>query len=116
MQVDLGRRPHALRPLERPAVEIADQQVRGLHAGAALVERLDQEGVAARQPRADVAAIAEQAEIVEQQRAGRDLLAQRSLLRNGFDRRSGLRHSYLALASRTLFVPLRTTKAECDKR
>jgi hypothetical protein len=93
MQVDLGRRPQALRPFERVAVEIADQQVGGFETRPALVERLDQERVAARQPRADMAAVAEQAQIVEQQRARRDLVAQRSLLRNGLgDGQPGFRH------------------------
>ena len=65
-----------LRPGDELAVEAADQEIVGPELGAALVDRLDEKGLAVRQSRADMAAIAEDAEIVEEERVGRDLLAE----------------------------------------
>jgi hypothetical protein len=73
----LGRRLGAARPIDDMAVEIADQQPVGAHRGAAVVDGLDQEQVAAGQPRADVARIAEQPFGVEQQGGRRHLVSQR---------------------------------------
>ena len=58
------------------AVEAAGQEIAGAERGAALVDRLDEEGFAVRQARADMAAIAQYAEVVEEERRRRDLLAQ----------------------------------------
>ncbi len=66
-------------------IHVAEKHVLGAQPGAALVERLDQDRVAIRKPRTDVAAITENLFVVEQQRHRRDLVAQ-PLLRIVLDR------------------------------
>ena len=77
MEEHLGRRLQPLASRHRLAVEIAHQEIAGTQRCAALVEGLDEEQIAPRQARADMAAISQDVEIVEEQRAGGDLLAQR---------------------------------------
>ena len=81
VKVDFRRRPHIGWARKHLAIEIADQQIIGPETRARMIARLDQQRIAPRQPRADVAAVAQQAEIVEQQRARRDLLAELLLAR-----------------------------------
>ena len=68
-----------------------------------MIARLDQQRIAPRQPRADVTAVAQQAEVVEQQRARCDLLAELLL--------AGLRRSACFLAAGLLIVHLQTCHA-----
>ena len=77
MQIDFRWRLHAGRACDHFAVEIADQEIAGLNLRAALVERLDEQRLASGQPRADMAAIAQYTEIVEQQGRGGDLKPER---------------------------------------
>src|SRR5450631_2391114 len=77
VQIDFRRRLHAGRTFNNLAVEIADQQIAGRDRRPALLERLDEQRLASGQPGADMTAVAQNAEIVEQQCRGGDLKPER---------------------------------------